>query len=78
MERYFLLDVSFIFPVPLLVSHRTGIFLTSFLIVIHCQPLLWRNLLLVIGILLKNKELKREEDITGLLEVTVTEGCLMG
>ena len=27
---------------------------------------------------LKNKDIKREEDITGLLEVTVLEGCLLG
>ena len=78
MERQFLLTVPFIFPVPLLVPHRVELFLTSLSTVLHCQPLFWSILLLVLSILLKNKELKREEDITGMLEVTVTEGCLMG
>ena len=77
MEIHFLLSVPFIFSVPLLVPHRTAIFLTSLSTVICRQPLLWQNTLLVLSILLKNKELKREEDITGLLEVIAMEGCLM-
>ena len=40
---------------------------------INFQPLLWWYIILVHSILLKNKETKRDEDITGMLEVTITE-----
>ena len=45
--------------------------------VIHRQALLWCNILLVNSILMKKKELKRDEDISGLLYFTVTEGFPM-
>ena len=67
VERQFLLVVPFIFKVILLVSHRSALFLTSLSTVLNCQPLFWRNILLVISILLKKKKLKREEDITEFL-----------
>ena len=69
--------MAFIFPVPLLVPHRVALFLTSRSTVLHRQPILWRNLLLVLSILLKEKEINREEYITGMLYITVTEGYLM-
>ena len=77
MDRQFLLTAPFIFPAPLLVPYRAAPFMTSLSTVLHCQPLLWRILLLVLGILLKNKELRREGGIPGLLEVTVTVGYPM-
>ena len=77
IDRQFLLAVQFIFPFPSLVPHRAELFMTSISTMLHRQPLLWRYILLVHSILLKNKELKREEDITGLLKVIVTEFYLM-
>ena len=77
LERQFLIAMKFIFPVPLLVKQSKEIFMTSLSIVIHFKPQLWQILLLVICIFLKKKELSREGGITGILEVTVTEGYLM-
>ena len=74
MERQFILAVTFIFPVMILVTQRSELFISSLSTMLHCQPLLWWILLLVLSILPKNKELNREEDIKGLLEVTVMEG----
>ena len=76
-ERQFLLSVYFIFTVNHLVPHIFVIFLTKLSTVIHCQPQLWRILLLVLSILLKNKGLSKEEYITVLLEVNITGGSLM-
>ena len=61
----------------LLVSHIEALCMTSISILLHRQTTFWRILLLVIIILLKNKELKMEEDITGLLEVAAMQGYLM-
>ena len=72
MERQFLLAITFIFPIPVLVPHRAALVIISLITVLHCQPLLFCILLLVISILMKNKELGREEGITRLLEFTVT------
>ena len=76
-ERQFLLAVTLVFIALSLVPHRAALFLTSLSIALHRQPLLWWYILLVCSILLKKKYLKKEEDITGLLKVTVTEGCIM-
>ena len=77
MERRFLLTISFIFTIPLLVLHRVVLFITSTSTVLHCQPLRWRNLLLVLSIMLKKKEIKREKDIIKGLNFTVTEFFIM-
>ena len=69
MERHFLLSVPLILPLSILLPDGAEIFMTS--------HLLWWNIILVISILMKKKDLKREKDIIGLLEVTVTEGYLM-
>ena len=74
MERQFLLAVPLIFSVDYPVPHREEIFMTSLPTVLHCKILLWRYLILVIIILLKNKYLRREEYITGMLYVTLIEG----
>ena len=71
MERQFLIAVLLNFSVGSLILHRVYIFLTSLLSVIHRQPLLWRYILLVYSKLMKKKDPNREEDIKGLLEVTV-------
>ena len=77
MERNFRIAMSLIFPDLLLVPHMSALFLTSLSTVPHFKSLLWHNLQLVLIILLKNKYPKREEDIPGLLEVTITEIYLM-
>ena len=77
VERQFLLAVTFIFPVLFLVPHKAALFMTSLSTVLRHQPLFLNIILLVISVLLKKKELSREEDITVILEVTVTEGCPM-
>ena len=76
-ERQFLLTVTLVFPVPFIVPRREELFLTKLSVVVHYINLLWGYLLLVCSMLMKKKQIKREEYITGLLEVTVTEGFLM-
>ena len=75
-EIQFLLVTTFIFPVKLLVLQRSALLWTSLSTIIHCQSLFWRILLLVIRILLKRKNLRREEGITVLLEVNLIKGYL--
>ena len=70
IESQFLIELPFIFPVPLLVPHREVLFMISISTVIHSQLILWWTLLLAIIILMKNKYIRT----TGLLEVTVMEG----
>ena len=72
IERQFLFAVPFFYPVPLLVSQKAELFMNLLSTVIHLQPLLWSNLPLVLGIMIKKKELNREEDTTRLLEVTIS------
>ena len=60
VERHFILDVPFIFSVPLIVPHKAELFLTSLSTVLNLQPLPWRALMLVISTLIKNKELSME------------------
>ena len=76
-KRQSLLAVNFIFPIPLLIPRKVELFTTPLSIVIYCQPLLLWILPLVLSILPKKKELRREEYITVQLEVTVTEGYLI-
>ena len=59
-ERKIILSVNFIFTVMLLVTHRAALFTTSISTALHCQPILWKIILLVLRILLNNKELRRE------------------
>ena len=73
MERQFIISTPLIFPVLILVPYKVVLFMTSISIVLHRQTLLWRILLLVLSIILKKNELKTEEDMTGLLQVTVTK-----
>ena len=77
VERQFLIFVTFIFTVPLLIPHMASLFMNSLLILICCQYLLWSIILLVLIIIIKNKGLRREKDITGLLKVTVKAGFLV-
>ena len=72
IERQFLFSVPFVFPFPLLVSQKAELFMNLLSTVIHLQPLLWSNLPLVLGIMIKKKELNREKDTTRLLEVTIS------
>ena len=77
MERQFLLAVKFIFPVPIILPHRAALFMTSLSTVINIQTLIWKNLLLVLSVLMKNKELKRDKYTTGMLEVNIMEFYLI-
>ena len=77
LESQFLLTVPFIFLVPIVFSHMEALFMTSLSTVLLHQPLLWWNQILVLRILLKNKDLNRESYITGMLEFNVMEGYLM-
>ena len=65
------------FPVMILVSHRVSLFVTSLSTVLHLKTLLRFNIISVLIVLLKIKELEREEYIIGLLEVNVMKGCPM-
>ena len=77
MERQFLLAARLIFLVPSLVPHKSELFMTFLPTVLHCKTLICKYLFLVGRIPPKEKLLNREEDITGLLEFTITEGYLM-
>ena len=77
MDRQFLIDIPFIVTFMSIIIHRAALFMTSLSTIPHLQPLLWWNILFYQSILLKKKELKRDEDITGLLDVTVIEGYIM-
>ena len=59
-ERKIILSVQFIFTVMLLVTHRAALFTNSTSTALHCQPLLWKIILLFLRILLNNKELRME------------------
>ena len=59
MKIKFLLALLFTCPVLFLVLHREALFIASLSTVIHRRPLLWKYLILVLSILLKNKYLKR-------------------
>ena len=77
MDRQLIIDIPFIVTFLSIITYRAALFMTSLSTMLHLQPLLWRNVLYYQSILLKNKELKRDEYITGLLEVTLTEGYIM-
>ena len=77
MDRQLIIDIPFIVTFLSIITHRAALFMTSLSTMLHLQPLLWWNVLFYQSILLKNKELKRDEYITGLLEVTLTEGYIM-
>ena len=73
-ETYFIIAMPFIFPFAIIVPHKAALFTTSLSRVIHHQPLFWWNITLVLSILLTKKDLKKEEYITGMLEVAIAEG----
>ena len=76
-ERQFLPTMHFIFPVLILVPQRSEIFKASLSTVLHHKPLLWLLLILVLRTLLHKKDLGRERGITGMVEVTAKEVCLI-
>ena len=54
-----------------------ALFTTSLSKVLHCQSILWWIILLVLSVFPKNYEIRKEEGITVLIEVTVMEGYLL-
>ena len=53
------------------------LFITPLSTVLHHQALIWCIILLVLSILPKKKDLRRKEDITGMLDGNITEGSLI-
>ena len=77
MERKFLIVVLFFLLVLFLVTQTSAQSMTSLSTLLHWKPLLCWILLLITSIFMENKEQKREEGITALIEVTETEGNIM-
>ena len=77
LERQFIISVTLIFPVLVFVLQRLELSPTSLSTLLHWQPLLWCITLLSLRILLKNKEIRRDGGITGLMYVTEIGGYLM-
>ena len=77
MERHFPLVVNFMFTVILWNTHMSVLFITPLSTVLHHQALIWCIILLVLSILPKKKDLRRKEDITGMLDGNITEGSLI-
>ena len=77
LERQFIISVTLIFPVLVFVLQRLELSPTSLSTLLHWQPLLWCITLLSLRILLKNKEIRTDGGITGLMYVTEIGGYLM-
>ena len=77
VEIQLLLVIEFIFVLLSLDPHSTSIFLTSLYTMLRQHPLLCMHILFIHRIILQKHKLNGEGNLTGLLYITVTEGCIM-